>query len=465
MHREGAIRFGGLRGRGRALQLGARRSRRFNVESAEALDSLTPPAVRTLKRRKRRAPSGCRIDARGRKHFFRQALGLVSTAVAPRTRQRPTAPALPAPTATAVARLAAAPARRTITALVPALLEWFAASARAMPWRQTHDPYAVWVSEIMLQQTQVKTVIPYWERWMRDLPDVAALAGAPAAKVLKLWEGLGYYSRARNLHAAAQLIVEKFGGRFPHAFPEILELPGIGRYTAGAIASIAYNQPAPILDGNVMRVLTRVFGIDGDPRGKATNQQLWALATHLVEHAARTPDSAKTRACSQLNQSLMELGALVCTPRQPACPVCPARKSCIAHRDQRTHELPALAPRAATTARRFVAFVITRAGRHLVQQRPSGGVNAGLWEFPNLELAAAAALTDRVVLATGRVVRPTTRLGSLTHSITRYRITVEIYRAELWEDPPQPHEHWVSASELEELALTSAHRKIVARMR
>ncbi|GDY19929.1 A/G-specific adenine glycosylase [Verrucomicrobiota bacterium] len=349
--------------------------------------------------------------------------------------------------------------------LVPALLEWFATNARKMPWRETHDPYAVWVSEIMLQQTQVKTVIPYWERWMRDLPDVAALAAAPAAKVLKLWEGLGYYSRARNLHAAAQLIVEKFGGHFPRAFSDILELPGVGRYTAGAIASIAYNDPAPILDGNVMRVLTRVFGIDGDPRGKATNQQLWALAAQLVEHAANQPHSAKTRACSHLNQSLMELGALVCTPRQPACPACPVRQLCVAQRDQRTQELPALAPRGATTARRFVAFVITRGNRHLVQQRPSGVVNAGLWEFPNLELKAAATPpAERVALPTGRIVRATTSLGSLTHSITRYRITVEVFRAELLEDSPQPDEHWVSATELEELAFTSAHRKIVARL-
>ena len=384
--------------------------------------------------------------------------------MAQRTQQRPTDPALLAPTAPVASLISNAPIRRTVTKLVPALLDWFAVNAREMPWRKTRDPYAVWVSEIMLQQTQVKTVIPYWERWMRELPTVAALASAPAAKVLKLWEGLGYYSRARNLHAAAQWTVKQFHGEFPRAFPDILELPGIGRYTAGAICSIAFNQPTPILDGNVMRVLTRVFGIDGDPRGKATNQQLWTLATHLIEHAAKIPSNAKTRACSQLNQSLMELGALVCTPRQPACPVCPARRLCVAHRDQRTHKLPALAARAEATARRFVAFVITRAGRHLVQQRPAGGVNAGLWEFPNLEFAPDAPLGDNVKLAAGRVIRPTLRLGSLTHSITRYRITVEIFRAEMQSDSPQPHECWADAKALEDLAFTSAHRKIVARL-
>ncbi len=405
-----------------------------------------------------------------------------------------------------LAALAPATARRTVTKLVPALLAWFAVHAREMPWRNTRDPYAIWISEIMLQQTQVKTVVPYWERWMRELPDARALAAAPPAKVLKLWEGLGYYTRARNLQQAAQLVVEKFGGTFPREFADILELPGIGRYTAGAICSIAFNQPTPILDGNVMRVLTRVFGIAGDPRGKATNQQLWELAAQLVAEAARVAsvfqaerraparrdsvavaprragarrsaaahgssarplaeaEATHDRACSHLNQSLMELGATLCTPRQPRCAACPAGKLCVAHRDRRTDELPALAPRAAATARRFVAFVITRAQRHLVQQRPAGGLNAGLWEFPTVELTARETLPALVPLNAHRTIRPTTRLGSFKHAITRYRITLEIFRAELVEDSPHAHEHWATAAELEELAFTSAHRKIVRRL-
>ena len=171
--------------------------------------------------------------------------------------------------------------------LVPALLGWFAQNARDLPWRRIHDPYAIWVSEIMLQQTQVKTVIPYWKRWMRELPTIEAVAKARSEKIHKLWEGLGYYTRARNLQKAAKQIMEKHGGTFPHNFDDVLALPGIGRYTAGAICSIAFNQPTPILDGNVIRVLTRVFGIGKNPREKKTNAQLWQLAEELVVHASR----------------------------------------------------------------------------------------------------------------------------------------------------------------------------------
>src|SRR5213082_3345202 len=157
-------------------------------------------------------------------------------------------------------------------AMVRALLRWFERNARDLPWRRTRDPYAIWVSEIMLQQTQVKTVVPYWERWMRALPDLAALAKARPERLHKLWEGLGYYRRVRNMQTAARLVRDRHDGKFPERFEDVLELPGIGRYTAGAICSIAFDQPTPILDGNVIRVLTRVFGIEGDPHASATNQ-------------------------------------------------------------------------------------------------------------------------------------------------------------------------------------------------
>src|SRR5437867_10485667 len=181
-------------------------------------------------------------------------------------------------------------ARETIAKqqeLVIPLLKWFCRNARDLPWRHTRDPYAIWVSEIMLQQTQVKTVIPYWQRWMAELPAIAALAKATPERVLKLWEGLGYYTRARNLQAAAQLIMAEHGGRFPRELPQVLALPGVGRYTAGAICSIAFNQPAPILDGNVVRLLTRLFGIQENPRQPAANAQLWALAEQLVGGVAK----------------------------------------------------------------------------------------------------------------------------------------------------------------------------------
>src|SRR5436190_20222920 len=180
---------------------------------------------------------------------------------------------------------------RRIKALVPALLTWFKTNARDLPWRCTRDPYAIWISEIMLQQTQVQTVIPYWRRWMRELPTVQSLARARPEKVLKLWEGLGYYTRARNLQKAARIIVDRHGGRFPERFDEVLALPGIGRSTSGAICSIAFNQPTPILDGNVIRVLTRIFGIAENPREKPVADKLWKLAEAFVRAAARNrPD-------------------------------------------------------------------------------------------------------------------------------------------------------------------------------
>src|SRR5258708_29613356 len=179
--------------------------------------------------------------------------------------------------------------------IVRDLLAWFGDHARDLPWRRTCNPYAVWVSEIMLQQTQVKTVVPYWERWMKALPNIEALAKAKQEKLHKLWEGLGYYSQVRNMQAAAQQILKQHAGKFPEDFQWILALPGIGRYTAGAICSIAFNQPKPILDGNVIRVLTRLFGISGDPRQRNVNQRLWELSEQFVLAAARlsTPALAK----------------------------------------------------------------------------------------------------------------------------------------------------------------------------
>ena len=272
--------------------------------------------------------------------------------------------------------------------LVPLLLDWFAANARDLPWRRTRDPYAIWVSEIMLQQTQVKTVIPFWERWLSELPTIEAAAKAPSAKIHKLWEGLGYYTRVRNLQKAALVIVEKHGGKFPGKFDEVLALPGIGRYTAGAICSIAFNQPKPILDGNVIRVLTRIFGIGENPKEKTTNARLWQLAEELVltHHAKHRKIRGRAKnSASHFNQSLMELGALVCTPRNPQCLICPVNKFCIAFKENRTEELPNLGKREAATARTFFAFVIERNGKFLVRQRPVGVVNAHLWEFPNVE--------------------------------------------------------------------------------
>ncbi|HEY1662879.1 MAG TPA: A/G-specific adenine glycosylase [Verrucomicrobiae bacterium] len=346
--------------------------------------------------------------------------------------------------------------------MVAALFLWYAENARDLPWRRTHDPYAIWVSEIMLQQTQVITVIPFWEHWMHELPTIKAVANAKPNKIHKLWEGLGYYTRARNLQKAAQTIVREHGGQFPSRFDDVLALPGVGRYTAGAICSIAFNQPMPILDGNVIRVLTRTFGIAKDPREKETNQLLWQIAEELVH---RAHDTKAKNACSHLNQSLMELGALICTPRNPQCTICPAKKLCLAFREDRIAELPNTGKRAAATARQFIAFVIDRDGKFLVRQRPAGVVNAHLWEFPNLETngekkSPAACFKLHFEFA------PTSleSLCSFKHSITRYRITLEAFRVKLSKDLKIPAGTWQTKRQLERLAFTSAHKKILAHL-
>jgi A/G-specific adenine glycosylase len=381
-----------------------------------------------------------------------------------------------------------------IAPLVPLLLDWFAANARDLPWRRTRDPYAIWVSEIMLQQTQVKTVLPYWERWMQQLPTIESLAQASPEKIHKLWEGLGYYTRVRNMQKAAQQIVANRRGefheaqkngdsrssslrhlraRFPDNFDDVLALSGIGRYTAGAICSIAFNQPTPILDGNVIRVLTRIFGIPDNPREKNANQRLWNLAEQLVDYATRKTQHAS--ACSHLNQSLMELGALICTPRDPKCESCPVSKHCFAFQHQRINEFPNLEKRPAATARRFAAFVVENRGKILVRQRPAGVVNAHLWEFPNIELNGALEKPkDAAREALGFTPKNVESLCTIKHTITRYRITVEAFSGGLpvgqscRSAPSSRHAHtardeslWLPLSELHKLGFPSAHKKIL----
>jgi A/G-specific adenine glycosylase len=420
--------------------------------------------------------------------------------------------------------------------LVLALLDWFAANARDLPWRRTRDPYAIWVSEIMLQQTQVKTVIPFWERWMRELPTIEAAANASSEKLHKLWEGLGYYTRVRNLQKAAQQIVEdgrrrgnesqnKIGNpqsaignqsetphvvscKYPERFEEVLALPGIGRYTAGAVCSIAFNQPTPILDGNVIRVLTRVFGIAENPKEKNTNALLWKIAGELVSHAktqrgnensfsyhafaALREENPRTRTrakgeddwnCSHFNQSLMELGALICTPRNPQCGICPAKALCLALKENRVCELPNLGKREAATARRFMAFVIGRGGKYLVRQRPARGVNAHLWEFPNVEINSRECCAEDVFKAEyGVAAKTVVPLATVIHSITRYRITLEAFWVKLGgANSTSPHSKmaksgtrgarpsekdgaWITPEQMLSLPFASAHKKVLSKL-
>lgn len=351
------------------------------------------------------------------------------------------------------------------------LLDWYARCARDLPWRRTEDPYAIWVSEVMLQQTQVKTVVSYWERWMRCFPDVRSLAAAPESLVLKLWEGLGYYRRARNLHAAARQLVAENAGEFPSEHSAVLELKGVGRYTAGAICSIAFDQPVPIVDGNIARVLARWEMMRGDGAREPVLGRLWRRAEDLVCAAAGT---GRSRACSRFNQALMELGALVCTPKSPSCLECPVSRHCSAFAAGRQESFPEARRRQETTSRFVEVAVIRCGGRFAVQRRPAGDVNGGFWEFPWVEVASLEESPQKGVVPILRHagLESTTRsrgdlsLAPVTvvrHAITRYRIT---QRASLLEWPGRPPRLrgglvWRTRQDLEALAFTSAHRKIV----
>lgn len=362
---------------------------------------------------------------------------------------------------------------RRLSRIVRRLLAWFDKNARDLPWRRTRDPYAIWVSEIMLQQTQVKTVLPYWERWMRELPSLEALAKAQPERVLKLWEGLGYYHRARNLQQAAQIVVACHDGKFPETFEDVRTLPGVGRYTAGAICSIAFNQPKPILDGNVIRVLTRLFGVGKNPHERVTNEKLWYLAEQLVSRAAvaerrhPSPFAHHPGACSLLNQALMELGALVCTPREPQCRLCPLHSMCVAYDRNRVDILPNLRRRAVQTARRFVAFVVKNRGRFLVRQRPAGVVNAHLWEFPNVELLENSSDLQKAARSELQM-KPVsfTPLCTIKHSITRFRISLEVFcvASKVRSTQDGQSGRWLALREMQSLAFASAHRKILRRL-
>ncbi|MGD9000301.1 MAG: A/G-specific adenine glycosylase, partial [Granulosicoccaceae bacterium] len=259
-----------------------------------------------------------------------------------------------------------------------AILRWHDAHGRHdLPWQIDPTPYRVWISEIMLQQTQVTTVIPYFERFMRHLPTIKALADADIDEVLHLWTGLGYYARARNLHMAAQQLVAQHGGVFPGTMHEVMALPGIGRSTAGAILSLACGQCQPILDGNVKRVLARVHAIAGWPGKRDVEQQLWQLAERYTP-AQRT---------AQYTQAIMDLGATLCTRSKPTCEQCPVQSACLAHAQQRMAEFPGKKPKKVLPVRKTAMLMLRDGNRVLLQQRPPSGIWGGLWSFPETDPA------------------------------------------------------------------------------
>lgn len=295
------------------------------------------------------------------------------------------------------------------------LVEWFKTYQRPLPWREHYRPYEVWISEMMLQQTQVQTMIPYYHRWMAQFPSIVSVAEAEETVLIKHWEGLGYYSRVRNIQRAAQIMVLKYGGEFPQKFDDILSLPGIGRYTAGAISSIAFNQDQPIVDGNVIRVISRLQNYQGSSRSPQRIQQLWQDASDWIP-------SGKARF---FNQALMELGATVCQTSSPQCLICPVQEGCEARHQGTIQQVPMKSPRRTPTQLQKLLVVFQHEDQILIRRRPLKGLMGGLWEFPLVEIESSPfnflTLMEEHwgILAGG--LEP---LAVLRHSYTSFRVTL-----------------------------------------
>jgi A/G-specific adenine glycosylase len=346
------------------------------------------------------------------------------------------------------------------------LRAWYDRNARDLPWRGTRDPYAVWLSEIMLQQTQVETVKPYFQRFLAALPTIHALAQADEQQVLRLWEGLGYYRRARQLHTAARRIVAEHDGRFPTDPESVERLPGIGRYTAGAILSIAFDQPRPILEANTLRLFSRLLAYDGQTTSSAGQKLLWAAAEAVLP----------THDAGRFNQALMELGSEVCRGRTPACELCPAVGLCQAQLRGLQDKIPRPKPRPQFEELSEAAVLVRRrpwvhgARRVLLIQWPEGRRWAGLWDFPRFaiegheEAEIHRALVDNVRRLTGVTIAPGEHRKTLRHGVTRFRITLDCYEAEYVSHNGGGEENltqkWLRPAELEHYPLSSTGRKL-----
>jgi len=340
------------------------------------------------------------------------------------------------------------------------LFAWYSKSARDLPWRRSRDAYGVWVSEVMLQQTTVAAVRDYFKRFMEAFPDVHALANAPETRVMRAWEGLGYYRRARQLHAAAKKIVAEHGGALPPNVVELQELPGIGRYTAGAIASIAFGQRAPILEANTVRLLSRLIGYREDPLATTGQRVLWRVAEEILPQ----------KNVAHFNQALMELGSLVCTPSVPNCAECPLSAVCTAFSLGLQSEIPRPKARKTYTYLREAAVLVRKNGSVLIRRCGEGERWAGLWDFPRFGLDAEGPLYARdeivakVCEQTGVTCAPTGLLKTFKHGVTRYRITLECYEAKHVAGrvhlASSATARWVKFSELSEIPLSATGRQI-----
>ena len=344
---------------------------------------------------------------------------------------------------------------------------WYDLNARDLPWRRTKDPYRIWLSEIMLQQTQVETVLPYYERFLKALPNVQALAAAPEDKVLKLWEGLGYYSRARNLLKAARLIAaepeakkakkaEK--AKLPQTVEGLLKLPGIGRYTAGAIASIAFDLPAPAVDGNIKRIYARLLGETSPINSPTAEARLWRAAEDFLPQ--KRP--------GDFNQALMDLGATLCRPRKPACAACPLQDQCVAHATGMEAKLPVKKAAKKTPHYQVVAGLIERRQKFLIGRRASGGLLGGLWELPGGKVEAGEqferALQREAREEVGLEIAVGEKVAKVHHAYSHFSINLHVYRCTVLGGRARAKVHtqvkWIRAEEIKEYAFPAANRKV-----
>ncbi len=343
------------------------------------------------------------------------------------------------------------------------VLDWYDANKRVMPWRGEKDPYRIWISEIMLQQTQVKTVIPYYNRFIQRFPDIETLARSDIYDVLKQWEGLGYYSRARQMHAAAGEIVTRFQGSLPSETDDLKSLPGIGPYTAGAIASIAFGKKASVLDGNIIRFFCRYFYLTENISLPETRKSLWQLAERLLPDA-RTGD---------FNEALMEMGAVVCVPKKPDCIRCPVSGGCKAYKLGAQHLLPVKPSRKKTPHFDVTAAIILDDNRFLITLRPLKGLLGGLWEFPGGKCEHGETLTDCLI----REIREELNIDieidryfmSVNHAYTHFKITLHVYHCRKTGGMLQclacDDAKWITIDELDNYAFPAADRKVIDALR
>ncbi|MEK7747740.1 MAG: A/G-specific adenine glycosylase [Nitrospirota bacterium] len=335
------------------------------------------------------------------------------------------------------------------------LLHWYRKNGRDLPWRKTTDPYTIWVSEILLQQTQVTTVIPYYHRFLDRFPTVHALALASIDDVLKCWQGLGYYARARHLSLAAKKVVCEHNGKVPSSFDDLVSLPGIGRSTAGAILNIAFGQRHPILDGNVKRVLSRYFCILGDLKEKNNLATLWQHAEAILP-----PKNADL-----FTQAIMDLGATICVPKSPNCTACPVSRGCLAYQKGLAHKLPEKTAKKKVPHYDFIAAIIYSGKKVLIKKRPEKGLLGGLWEFPGGKFIGDGEINALVEKEIGQCVSLSPLDVKIQHAFTHFKMTLHLFSGAVKKRTvSDPALKWVSILELSDYAFSAAHQAIVVRL-